>query len=177
MDTSSLVRASAERTDTESVGVDLDQLFPGAHPPQQSRSVLAMQAANRQKFEEEWPYRRFTQQDWPVWGGWLAERLFIKFPTIQPHTWMGRLIPYTRDNNAFFVYNDSAVLLGHAFPRVPDGRETILEAFALSRFAERRSDGIIAIPHMEYDKEKPLLALYRHLKEWGKRRGANRLFI
>lgn len=179
MDTIAPLRASAERADPANTGVSLDTLFGSGTPKKRddTRRIKALQDVAYEKLEAEWPYHRFTQNEWPTWGGWLTSRLNEKFPGIPMNSWLGRLLPYMASNCAFFAFNDSAILLATAAPRVPDGREVVIEAFGLSRYAEKRSDGTIAIPHLDHEKEVHLLSLYRHVREWSRRRRAHRLFI
>lgn len=180
MDSSPLVRAPTERTGTTDFG--LDALFGNTKPTTKPPPAVVEKRTQRLReekykdLETEWPYRRFTQLDWPVWGNWLSERLSQRFPEIPANSWLGRLVPYMGSNSSFFVRNDHAVLLASAFPRVPDGKEVILEAFAVSRHACTQNDGSFIINYQS-DDEIHLVTLYRHLREWGRRRRAFRLFI
>ena len=188
MDQTSLVRTPAKRADIASA--ELTSIFGDAttvprkpvipHSPNNTTKrdprTEGRLAGAHAKLETEWPCRRFTPQDWMQWGNWMTDRLYQRFPEVPATTWLGRLAPYMSSNDAFFVCNDSSVLLANAFPRVPDGKEIILEAFALSRFAVSRED-TMAIPHADYEKEKPLVALYQHCRDWGRERRAHRLFI
>lgn len=193
----------AEREHTEDTRLDLGALFPAkggggliidttkplpikkgavmfgdveAAARAETNRKRSVEVALHAKLEEEHPCKRFQPQDWPQWGEWMTTRLYDRFPKIPIHSWLGRLIPFMSDNSAFFVRNEYSVLLVNSILMPPDGHELLLEAFALSRHAVQK-DGAWGIPHMEYDKEQTLTTLYRHAKEWGRRRKSLQLYI